>query len=139
VTIFIRTNGFAEREPQYQRSASARLDQPSQDTRVILAVVNRLLSAIYQPGYGYYKCGVQISQIQSDTAPGQTQLFDFADTDLPTENRALMKTVDHINQRFPKGIAMATARIDQTWKPKAERMSQRYTTDWLELVCVRCK
>lgn len=139
VTIFIRTNGFAEREPQYQRSASARLDQPSQDTRVILAVVNRLLSAIYQPGYGYYKCGVQISQIQSDTAPGQTQLFDFADTDLPTENRALMKTVDHINQRFPKGIAMATARIDQTWKPKAERMSQRYTTDWRELVCVRCK
>ncbi|QPK61434.1 Y-family DNA polymerase (plasmid) [Methylomonas sp. LL1] len=139
VTIFIRTNGFAEREPQYQRSASARLDQTSQDTRVILAVVNRLLSAIYQPGYGYYKCGVQISQIQSDTAPGQTQLFDFADTDLPTENRALMKTVDHINQRFPKGIAMATARIDQTWKPKAERMSQRYTTDWRELVCVRCK
>ena len=139
VTIFIRTNGFAEREPQYQRSASARLDQPSQDTRVILAVVNRLLSAIYQPSYGYYKCGVQLSQIQSDTAPGQTQLFDFADTDLPTENRALMKTVDHINQRFPKGIAMATARIDQTWKPKAERMSQRYTTDWRELVCVRCK
>src|SRR5574343_300688 len=139
VTIFIRTNGFAEREPQYQRSASARLDQPSQDTRVILAVVNRLLSAIYQPGFGYYKCGVQLSQIQSDTAPGQTQLFDIADTELTTENRALMKTVDHINQRFPKGIAMATARIDQTWKPKAERMSQRYTTDWRELVCVRCK
>jgi DNA polymerase V len=82
---------------------------------------------------------VQLSQIQSETAPGQTELFDFADNGLPTENRALMKTVDHINQRFPKGIAIATARIDQTWKPKAERMSQRYTTNWRELVCVRCE
>ncbi|QSB03621.1 DUF4113 domain-containing protein [Methylomonas sp. EFPC1] len=44
-----------------------------------------------------------------------------------------------MNQRFPKGIAIATARIDQTWKPKAEKMSQRYTTDWRELVCVSCK
>jgi DNA polymerase V len=50
-----------------------------------------------------------------------------------------MQTVDQINRRFPKGIAIAATKIDQTWKPKAETLSQRYTTDWLELMTVHCR
>ncbi|OAI03584.1 DNA polymerase V subunit UmuC [Methylomonas methanica] len=139
VTIFIRTNVFAEHERQYQRSASVKLDTPSQDTRVILAAVHRLLEVIFKPGYGYYKCGVQLSDIQAQTAPGQIDLFDWVDNDLPTENRPLMQAVDQINRRFPKGIAIATTKIDQTWKPRADRISQRYTTDWRELMTVYCR
>jgi DNA polymerase V len=139
VTIFIRTNIFAEHEPQYQRSASRKLAFPTQDTRVILGIVDRMLSAIYKPNYSYYKCGVQLSQIRSETSPGQTELFDFTHNNLPEENRLLMKTVDQINQRFPKGIAIATTRIDETWKPKASSKSQSFTTNWKELVTVHCK
>ncbi|OAI10732.1 hypothetical protein A1359_15850 [Methylomonas lenta] len=40
------------------------------------------------------------------TAPGQAELFDFADNGLPVQNRALMKTVDHINLRFPKALLL---------------------------------
>jgi DNA polymerase V len=139
ITAFIRTNPFAEHEPQYQRSASYRLDQPSQDSRIITRIVHRLLEDIYRPGYGYQKCGVQLSQIQAQTAPGQIDLFEFADNHLPQENRPLMQTVDQINRRFPKGIAIAATKIDQSWKPKAERLSQRYTTDWRELMTVHCR
>lgn len=37
----------------------------------------------------------------------------------------------------PKSIAIAAAGFDKTWKPKSERISQRYTTEWGELVCVK--
>jgi DNA polymerase V len=47
-----------------------------------------------------------------------------------------MHTVDRINRRFPKGISIAAAGFDKTWKPKAERISKRYTTDWRELISV---
>jgi DNA polymerase V len=68
-----------------------------------------MLSAIYKPNYSYYKCGAQLSQIRSETSPGQTELFDFTHNGLTEENRRLMKTVDLINQRFPKGFAITNS------------------------------
>jgi DNA polymerase V len=138
ITIFIRTNPFNPQEPQYRRSASIKLDAATQDTRAIIATANRLLTEIFRQGYNYQKCGVQLSHIQPEASPGQLELFDFADNGLPTENHQLMNTVDQINRLFPKAISVAATGFDKTWKSKAGRVSQRYTTDWGELVCVRC-
>ncbi len=80
---------------------------------------------------------MQLSHIQAKTSEGQLELFDFEDDDLPTENSALMVTIDKINKRFPKKIAIAATGFDKSWQPKAERISQRYTTDWKELVLVQ--
>jgi DNA polymerase V len=65
-------------------------------------------------------------------------LFEFADDGLPTESRELMKAIDRINRRYPKSVSIAATGFDKSWKPKAERISQRYTTDWRELVKVLC-
>jgi DNA polymerase V len=138
ITIFIRTNPFNPNEPQYQRVVSIKLASATQDTRAIIATASRMLKEIFKAGYGYQKCGVQLSHIQPESSPGQMELFDFADGNLPTENRPLMKIVDRINRRFPKAISVAATGFDKTWKMKAERVSQRYTTDWRELVKVKC-
>ncbi|MDP1657868.1 MAG: Y-family DNA polymerase [Methylotenera sp.] len=137
ITVFIRTNPFNPQEPQYQPSASVKLDAATQDSRAIIATANRLLKEIYKAGYGYHKCGVQLSHIQPESSPGQLELFDFADNGLPTENRQLMKAVDQINRRFPKAISVAATGFDKTWKSRTERMSQSYTTSWNELVWVK--
>lgn len=136
ITVFIRTNPFNPQEPQYQRSASLKLDADTQDTRVIVNTVNRLLKEIFKIGYGYHKCGVQLSGIKPDSSPTQIELFDVIDHGLPTENRALMEVVDQINRRFPKAISIAATGFDKSWQPKADRVSQRYTTRWNELVGV---
>jgi len=81
---------------------------------------------------------MQLSHIQPESSPSQNELFDFADNNLPTENRQLMKAVDQINRRFPRAISVAATGFDKTWKSKSDRVSQRYTTDWRELVCVKC-
>jgi len=138
ITIFIRTSPFNSQEPQYQRAASIKLDAGTQDTRTLIATANRLLTEIFRQGYNYQKCGVQLSHIQPESSPGQLELFDFVDNSLPTENRPLMKVVDQINRRFPKGVSVAATGFDKAWKAKADRISQRYTTDWRELVYVRC-
>jgi DNA polymerase V len=137
VTVFIRTNPFNPQEPQYQRSASIKLSAATQDTRTIIATANRLLIDIFKTGYGYQKCGVQLSDIKPETTLGQLELFDFVDNGFPTENRSLMKVVDQINRRFPKAISVAATGFDKSWKPKADRVSQRYTTDWRELAWVK--
>jgi DNA polymerase V len=64
------------------------------------------------------------------------ELFDFADNGWTAGNRQLMKVVDQVNRRFPEAIAVAAA-VDKSWKPKASHASQRYTTDWRELILVK--
>jgi DNA polymerase V len=137
VTVFIRTSPFNPHEPQYQRSASIKLDAATQDTRILITTANRLLSEIFKMGYNYQKCGVQLSDIQSESAPGQFELFAFQDSNLPTENSPLMIAMDQINRRFPKKLSVAATGFDKSWKPKAERISRRYTTDWRELAVVK--
>jgi DNA polymerase V len=137
VTVFIRTSPFNPQEPQYQRSASIKLNAATQDTRTLITTANRLLTEIFKSGYHYQKCGVQLSHIQPVTTPGQLELFDFADSSLPTENRPLMAVMDKINRRFPKKLSVAATGFDKSWKPKAERVSPRYTTDWRELALVK--
>jgi DNA polymerase V len=137
IAVFIRTNPFNPHEPQYQRAAGVMLHSATQDTRVIIREAHRLLKELFRAGYRYHKCGVQLSHIQPATMPGQLDLFDaaaFGDTGNP----ALMQAMDRINRRFPKGIAVAASGFDQSWRPRTERMSRHYTTDWRELVRVKC-
>jgi DNA polymerase V len=114
-----------------------KLTAATQDTRTLITAANRLLAEIFRLGYNYQKCGAQLSHIQPATTSGQCELFDFADDSLPTENRPLMATLDHINRRFPKKLSIAATGVDKSWQPKTERISQRYTTDWKELALVR--
>jgi DNA polymerase V len=136
ISVFIRTSPFNPQEPQYQRAGGLMLTSATQDTRVIVSTANRLLKEIFRAGYNYQKCGVQLSRIQPESMPGQFDLFDVTTTQ--ANGRQLMKTVDRINRRFPNAISLAATGFDKTWKAKAERISQRYTTDWRELVAVKC-
>jgi DNA polymerase V len=88
-------------------------------------------------GYGYHKCGVQLSDIKPESQPRQTELFDFADNGWSAGNRQLMKVVDQINRSFTEAIAVAATGLDKSWKPKARHASQRYTTNWRELIWVK--
>ena len=137
VSVFIRTSPFNPQEPHYERSATLKLTAATQDTRTLITAANRLLAEIFRKGYDYQKCGVQLSHIQPAITLSQTELFDFIDDSLPTENRPLMATLDQINRRFPKKLSIAATGTDKSWKPKTERISQRYTTDWNELVVVK--
>ncbi len=136
VTVFIRTNAFNCHQPHDQGMASVRLVMASQDTRVIAAQAIRLLEALYKPGYGYQKAGVQLSQIQPATVPEQAELFAPPEMSASSENRALMQALDSVNRRFPGGLSIIATQIDRSWQPKAERISPCYTTSWKALARV---
>ena len=118
-------------------SATVKLDAATQDTRTIIRIALSSLKSIYKPGFGYQKCGVQLSAIRPASSTSQSDLFDLTGEGSLSENTALMQTLDGINRRFPKAVSIASSGFDKSWKPKAERISQRYNTDWRELVTVR--
>lgn len=104
---------------------------------MLVGEAHRLLRALFKPGYRYSKCGVQLSHIQPESTPDQLDLFGLGTTARQTNSQTLMETMDQINRRFPKSIAIAATGFDKTWQARAERLSPRYTMDWLDLPLVK--
>jgi len=125
--VFIRTNPFNPREPQYHRSLTIPLPEATADTRVLINWALRVLGRIYRPGFAYQKAGVMLSELRPRTM-AQTSLFSDPEDD---RGRQLMATLDDINRRWGRGMLKTAAEgMDQTWQMKRERLSPEYTTDW---------
>ena len=75
VCVYIRTNPFKEKEPQYQRSMIVPLSQPTDDTMTLVRAATTGLKAIYRSGYRYKKTGVLLMGLQGKGTV-QASLFD---------------------------------------------------------------
>ncbi len=129
VLAFIRTSPFRE-GPRLSRSMVVPLVQPASDTRTIVKAALHALRSIYEPDYAIAKAGVMMLDLQRDDM-GQGA-FDFDDDD--DASPALMKTLDHINDRYGKGsLRMASGQIGRAprdWAMRQERRTPAYTTEW---------
>jgi DNA polymerase V len=132
VQVYIRTNPFKEREPQYSQGMMLPLADPTDDTRQLVSAAMVILRRIYQPGFAYAKTGVMLTEI---IAASQRMPTLFDDTVGMSRSKNLMLTVDSINQTFGRGtIRLALEGLDQHWKMRASRRSRAFTTQLSDVV-----
>ena len=125
--VFIRTNPFNPKEPQYHRSLTIPLPEPTADTRILISWALKVLRRMYRPGFAYQKAGVMLSDLRPRTMV-QASLFADLEDD---RGRQLMATLDAINGRWGRGtLRSAAERMEKPWQMKRQRLSPRYTTDW---------
>jgi DNA polymerase V len=125
--VFIRTNPFSPKEPQYHRSLTIPLPEATADTRILINWALKILRRIYRSGFAYQKAGVMLSELRPRTM-AQASLFADPEDDC---GRQLMATLDVINQRWGRGTLRSTAEgMEKPWQMKRQRLSPGYTTDW---------
>jgi DNA polymerase V len=111
------------------------LFEPTNDTRLLCRAVLSGLRQIYRSGYAYQKAGVMLTEIIAATARPHT-LFD--DVAAQQKSAALMETLDRINRRMGSGTMQLLGEgVRKSWAMRRGNVSQRYTTEWDELVVVR--
>ncbi len=131
VYVFVTTNRFKKKDPQYSNSFTALLSVPTSFTPKLIKCACECLKKIYRSGYSYKKTGVIFTEIVPESSIQQS-LFDTDQNDLKSRN--LMKAVDRINARLGKEtLRYAATGINRIWKMKRELCSPRYTTCWHEL------
>jgi DNA polymerase V len=136
--VFIHTSHFAKGRERYANAITVRLDQPTAYTPALVAAARRGLEKIYKPGVLYAKAGVMVMGLQSENAR-QLNLWHQGEGNPVTleRNRRLMEAVDELNYRFGRGtIQVGTAGLKKEWSMRREKLSQRYTTRWDELLVV---
>ena len=133
VQVFIGTNPFAKRDPQYQNSATIRLPRPSQSTEELVANALHVLRAIFRQGYGYKKAGVVLGNFES-TSMQQADLFDAE----PTGPTTISMAMDLINERYGRN-AVRLGRVNRapSWLPKDDLAPPSYTTQWKDIPVVK--
>lgn len=131
--VFIMTNPFAERDPQYVNSRHFKLSVPTSDSGEIIAHAKRLLAEIFRTGYAYKKAGVIITEIVPD-APIQADLFDRVDRD---RQKRLMKAIDELNDGYGTNKVRSAAQgYGKKWKLKNEQLSPCYSTKLTDIIDV---
>lgn len=133
--VFIRTNPFREKDPQYSRGMTLPLADPTDDTLLITSAALTGLKHLFKPGYAYQKAGIMLLDLQPLSARQPTLFDDVASLE---RRRKLMSVMDTINSEFGRGsLRLASSGTKPAWAMRQERRSPRYTTQWTELPLVR--
>ncbi len=131
--ISLRTNRFANM-PQYEAAQEVVLPRPTNHTDELLPPALQAATAMFKPGFQYYKTGVAAPVL---IAADQVQASLFEATPSAKSQR-LMQVFDQINHQLGAGsIKYAAVGLKQDWKTRSAYPSQRYTTDWAELPIVK--
>lgn len=131
VQVYIRTNPFKPKEPQYQRAVTLPLPEPTADTRVLSRFAIHILKGIYRPGYAYQKAGVMLTELQPRKLRQQSL---FADEAGDERAQSVMKAMDRINAKWGRGTVRLSAEgLNKAWQMRRGRLSPAYTTSWRHL------
>jgi DNA polymerase V len=106
---------------------------PTNDTTQILKAISDNIHQLYKPGVAYYKIGVGLLNLSSETYQ-QGDLFSP-----PKDNIPLMKVLDSINGRYGTDTAFFVAQgIEEKWSMRRELLSPQYTTNWKHIPKFTC-
>ena len=128
IQIYVTTNTFKPQDPQYQRSLTIPLPEPSSDTLRLIRVAQWGLKKIFRPGFAYKKAGIALLNL-CDAGTVQYDLFSKS-----RDKTGLMQVMDRINSEWGRGTLHSAAEgVRKEWRMKREMKSPGYTTRWDQL------
>lgn len=133
VQSYLLTNRHREDQPQRYETSLQLLPESTNSTLEIVRQARIALRQVFQPGYGYKKAGVILSQI-TPAAGMQRSLFAG---DSHEKQARLMKVLDTVNKSYGKGKVVVAAQGTEPFRMNREHLSPRYTTSWDELLVVK--
>lgn len=133
VQVFILTNIHRENQPQHYESRLLKLSVPTDSTLELTRAAAGVLRQLYRKGLTYKRAGVILSDIRSKTG-AQGDLFDGTDR---AKHDRLMKTMDRLNASFGRHKITTAAEGFEPFKMNRQHLSDRYTTEWSQLIRVK--
>jgi DNA polymerase V len=134
LTVFLSTNYFNKREPQYGNSKTVSIPIGTNLTPVLLKYALHCLTGIYRAGFKYKRVGIMLSGFVPEESK-QSILFE---SNVNPKIKILQDSIDSINKRFVRDqVRFASEGFERRWTMKREWLSPRYTTQIDEILVVR--
>lgn len=131
ITVFIHTNPFRENSVQFYASKTINLEVATNSSSELIRAALSVLKEMFMPGYELKKAGVIVSTIIPANEV-QGSLFDTTDRKRLNKADAVL---DKINRLYGRNtLKVASQGFSKKWKLNNKYISQRFTTNWNELL-----
>ena len=135
VTLYLRKDPFNANGEKYSFYRMQTLSFPSNTSFSISQIAIMMLKDLYQEGTAYKKAGVIVSEI----VPSSQRQFKLFDEENPKYQK-LIEVMDAVQAKTgERKLRLASQDLKRTWKMKQNHLSNRYTTNFNELLEVKCK
>ena len=135
VILYLRKDKFKANSERYSFYRMQTLPFSSNTSFSISQIAISMLKDLYQEGTFYKKAGVIVSEI----VPSSQRQFKLFDEENPKYQK-LMEVMDAVQAKTgERKIRLASQDLKRTWKMKQNHLSNRYTTNFNELLEVKCK
>lgn len=135
ITVALSTNRFAKEESYKFFLKSESLISSTNSTRILIGIGKKILRSIFKKGLGYKKAYVFLSGLENFDSK-QYSLLD----DIPSINKEarLMSVLDKLNGFYGSDtLKYASTGISRNWFMKRKNKSQRFTTNWDEILTIQ--
>ena len=97
-------------------------------------VAVKMLKELFEEGEIYKKAGIIVTQI----IPQNQKQFNLFEEENP-KHQAIMKVMDAIQKKTgERKIRLGNQDLQRTWKMKQNHLSRKYTTDFKQIMEVKC-
>ena len=135
VILYLRKDPFNANGEKYSFYRMQTLPFSSNTSFSISKIAISMLKELYQEGTAYKKAGVIVSEI----VPSSQRQFKLFDEENPKYQK-LMEVMDAVQAKTgERKLRLASQDLKRTWKMKQNHLSNRYTTNFNELLEVKCK
>lgn len=130
ITVFVMTNRFSD-DPKYVNFKTIHITTPTNNTPELIDHSTKLLKLLFKKGYRYKKAGVMFTDLISESH----EQMSFWDNVNREKQKKLMPVLDRITATMGKDVVKyAIQGTRQRWKLRQERLSNKFTTKWDELL-----
>ena len=135
VILYLSKDRFKADGAKYSFYRLQTLSFPSNTAFSISGLAIKMLKELYEEGAVYKKAGVIVTEI----IPANQKQFHLFDDENPKFQK-LMEVMDAYHEKVgERKIRLASQDLQRTWKMKQNHLSKRYTTNFNELIEVKCK
>jgi len=134
VILYLRKDKYKTEHERYNFYKMETIPFASNSSLTLSNVAVKMLKELFVEGEIYKKAGVIVTQI---IPQNQKQLHLFEEEN--PKHQKLMKVIDDLQKKTgERKIRLGNQDLQRTWKMKQNHLSQKYTTDFNQIMEVKC-
>lgn len=134
VILYLRKDNHKIERSRYHFYKLETIPFASNSNITLSNIAVKLLKDLFQEGEIYKKAGI----IVSDIIPENQKQFHLFEEENP-KHQAIMKVMDDFHKKTgERKIKLGNQDLKKTWKMKQNHLSQKYTTDFKQILKVNC-